>query len=76
MFNGPASQTGLSYHKLRKPFSNLYRRHFEFISKVGLRRFYVKGLSEAKFYGDLVNKFKKLIGRNHFSFQFSLIIIR
>ena len=27
-------------------------------------------LSELEFYGELVNKFKKLIGRNDFSFQF------
>ena len=28
------------------------------------------GLSEPEFYGDLVYKFKKLIGKNDFSFQF------
>ena len=33
--------------------------------------FYLReGLSEPEFYGDLVYKFKKLIGRNDFSFQF------
>ena len=35
-----------------------------------------EGLSETEFYGDLVYKFKKLIGRNDFSFQFRKIIIR
>ena len=29
-----------------------------------------EGLSEPEFYGDLVYKFKKLIGRKDFSFQF------
>ena len=29
-----------------------------------------EGLSEPEFYGELVYKFKKLIGRNDFSFQF------
>ena len=35
-----------------------------------------EGLSEPEFYGDLVYKFKKLIGRNVFSFQFRKIITR
>ena len=34
------------------------------------------GLSEPEFYGDLVYKFKKLIRRNDFSFQFRNIIAR
>ena len=33
-------------------------------------------LSESEFYGDLVYKFKKLKGRNDFSFQFREIITR
>ena len=33
-------------------------------------------LSEPELYGDLVYKFKKLIGRNDFSFQFRKIIRR
>ena len=33
-----------------------------------------EGLSEPEFYGDLVYKFKKLIGINDFSFQFRNII--
>ena len=35
-----------------------------------------EGLSEPEFYGNLVYKFKKLIGRNDFSFQFRKIITR
>ena len=35
-----------------------------------------EGLSEPGFYGDLVYKFKKLIGSNDFSFQFRKIITR
>ena len=35
-----------------------------------------ESLSEPEFYGDLVYKFKKLIGRNDFSFQFRKIITR
>ena len=64
-------QQGYRYHKLRKTFSKFYRRHHELISKfnVGLKTLLREGLSEPEFYGDLVYKFKKLIGRNDFSFQ-------
>ena len=52
--------------------SKFYRRHYELISKynVGLKTLLNAGLSEPEFYGDLVYKFKKLIGRNDFYFQF------
>ena len=40
----------------------------------GLKTRLGEGLSEPEFYGDLVYKFKKLIGRNDFSFQFRKII--
>ena len=66
------------YHKLRKTFSKFYRRHYELISKfnVGLKTLLREGLSEPEFYGDLVYTFKKLLGRNVFSFQFRKIITR
>ena len=66
------------YHKLRKTLSKFYRRHYELISKynVGLKTLLTEGLSEPEFYGDLVYKFKKLIGINDFSFQFRKIITR
>ena len=35
-----------------------------------------EGLSEPEFNGDLVYKFKKLIGRNDFSFEFRKIVTR
>ena len=71
-------QQGYRYHKLRKTFSKFYRRHYEWISKynVGLKTLLNEGLSEPEFYGDLVYKFKKLIGSNDFSFQFRKIITR
>ena len=64
------------YHKLRTTFSKFYRRHYELISKfnVGLKTLLREGHTEPEFYGDLVYKFKKLIGRNDFSFQFREII--
>ena len=41
---------------------------------VGLKTLLREGISEPEFYGDFVYKFKKLIGRNYFSFQFRKII--
>ena len=43
---------------------------------VGLKTLLSECLSEPEFYGDLVYKFKKLIGSNDFSFQFRKIITR
>ena len=47
-------------------------RHYELISKVnlGLNTLLREGFPEPEFYGDLVYKFKKPIGRNDFYFQF------
>ena len=71
-------QQGYRYHKLRKTFSKFYRRHYELVSKfnVGLKRLLHQGLSEPEFYGDLVYKFKKIVGRADFSDQFRKIIVR
>ena len=43
---------------------------------VGLKSLLHQGLSEPGFYGDLVYKFKKIMGRNDFSDQLRKIIIR
>ena len=53
---------GYRYQKLRKPFSKLYRRYYDLKSKIqiGLKSLLRQGLSEPEFYGDLVNKLKKL----------------
>ena len=66
-------QQGYRYHKLRKTFSKFYRRHYELIIKfnIGLQTLLREGLSKPEFYGDLVYKFKKRIGRNDFSFLFN-----
>ena len=37
---------------------------------------FLQGLSELEFYGDLVYKFKKIVGRNYFSDKFKKTIIR
>ena len=43
---------------------------------VGLKTLLHQGLSEPEFYGDLVYKFKKIVGRVDFSDQFRKIIVR
>ena len=62
-------QQSYRYHKLRKTFSKFYRRHYELVSKfnVGLKTLLHQGLSEPEFYGDLVYKFKIIVGRADFS---------
>ena len=69
---------GYRYHKLRKAFSKFYRRHYEWISKfnVGLKSLLHQGLSKPEFHGDLVYKFKKIMGMTDFSDQFRKIIMR
>ena len=59
-----------------KPFSKFYRRHYELISKYNVGTLLSEGLTEPEFYGNLVYKFKKLIGKYDFSFQFREIITR
>ena len=44
--------------------------------KIGLKTLLHQGLSEPEFYGDLVYKFKKIVGRVDFSDQFRKIIVR
>ena len=68
---------GYRYHKIRKAFSKFYRRHFDIVSKynVGLKTLLLEGLSEPEFYGDLVYKFRKIIGKNDFPY-FKNIIVR
>ena len=69
---------GYRYHKICKAFSKLYRRHIDIVSKynVGLKTLLLQGLSEPEFYGDLVYKFRIIIGKNDFSYHFKKIIVR
>ena len=59
---------GYRYHKIRMSFSKFYRRHFDIVSKcnVGLETLLLQGLSEPEFYGNLVYKFRKIIGKMSF----------
>ena len=69
---------GYRYHKLRKAFTKFYRRHFDLVSKynVRLKTLLMQGLSEPEFYGDLVYKFRKIIGKYDFPYHFKKIIVR
>ena len=71
-FDSKTSQTRNRYNKIRKAFSKFYRPHFDIVSKyhVGLKTLLLQGLSEPKFYGELVYKFRKIIGKNDFSYHF------
>ena len=69
---------GYRYHKLRKAFSKFYRRHFELIEKyhVSLKKLMQQGICNPEFYGDLVYKFKKIIGNSNFSNLLKRIVNR
>ena len=58
---------GYKYHTIRKAFSNFYRRHIDTLL--------LQGISEPEFYGDLVYKLKKIIGKNDFPYHFKKIIV-
>ena len=69
---------GYRYHKLRRAFSKFYRRHFELIEKyhVSLKKLMQQCISYPEFYGDLVYKFKKIIGNPNFFDLFRRIVKR
>ena len=66
------------YDKLRKAFSKFYRRHSELVEKynVSLRKLLQQGMSEQEFYGDLVYRIRKLMGKSNFSEQLRKLINR
>ena len=59
-------------------FVRRFRRYFDLESKynVELNTFLLQGLSEPKFYCDLVYKFRKIIGKYGFPYHFKKIIAR
>ena len=69
---------GYRYHKIRKSFSKFYHRHTELIVKynIGLKTLLQQSISEPMFYGDLVYKFKRIVGKPYFSDQFKKIVKR
>ena len=69
---------GYRYFKLRKAFSKFYRRHSALLEKysVSLKTLLQQGISEPEFYGDLVYRFRKIVGNFSFSEQFRKLIIK
>ena len=76
--NAKLFRQGYRYFKLRKAFSKFYRRHSALLEKysVSLKTFLQQGISEPEFYGDLVYRFRKNVGKSNFSEQFRKLIIR
>ena len=68
----------LSYFKLRKVFLKFYRRHSVLLEKysVSLQTLLQQGISEPEFYGDLVYRFRKIVGKSNISEQFRKLINR
>ena len=52
---------GYRYHNFYKACYQIYRRHFEGVSKynVGLKTLLLQGISESEYYGDLRYKFRR-----------------
>ena len=69
---------GYRYFKLRKAFSKFYRRHSALLEKysVSLKTLLQQGISEPEFYGDLVYRFRNIVGKSSFSEQFRKLINR
>ena len=69
---------GRAYFKLRKAFSNFHRRHSALLEKysVSLKTLLQQDISEPEFYGDLVYRFRKIVGNSNFSEQFRKLINR
>ena len=69
---------GYRYHKIQKAFSKFYHRYLELIVKynTGLKTLLQQGISEPLFYGDLVYKFERIVGKPDFRDQFKKIVKR
>ena len=65
---------GYQYHKLRKAFSKFFNKHSEMIVKynICLKTILQQGISEPVFYGDLVYKFKRIVGKPSLCDQFKM----
>ena len=59
-------------------FSKFYRRHSALVEKysVSLKTLLQQGISEPEFYGDLVYRFRKIVGKSNFSEQFRKLFNR
>ena len=69
---------GYRYFKIRKAFSKFYRRHSALVEKynISLKTLLQQGISEPECYGELVYKFRKIVGKSNFSKQIRKFINR
>ena len=69
---------GYRYFKLRKAFSKFYCRNSALVEKysVSLKTLLHQRISEPEFYGDLMYRFRKIVGKSNFSEQFRILINR
>ena len=67
---------GYRYFKLSKAFSKFYRRHSALVEKysISLKTLLQQGILEPEFYGDLVYRFRKIVGKSNFSEHFRKLI--
>ena len=65
-----------AFVKLHKAFSKFYRRHSALLEKysVSLKTLLQQGIAEPEFYGDLVYRFRNIVGKSNFSEQFRKLI--
>ena len=68
------NELGCRCRRLRRAFSGFCRRHCGF--GVGLGALLHQGLSGPGFCGDLVYKFRKIVGRAGFSGRFGGVVVR
>ena len=71
-FNAKLLKQCYRYHKIRKAVSKSYHRHSELIVKynIELKTLLQQGISVPIFYGELVYKLKRIVGKPNFSDQF------
>ena len=69
---------GHRYFKLRRAFLKFYRRPSALVDKynVSLKTLLQQGKSEPEFYGNLVYRFRKNVGKSNFSEKFRKLINR
>ena len=69
---------GFRYFKISKAFLKFYRRHSALLEKYSVSRktLLQQGILETEFYGDLVYRFRKIVGKSNFSEQFRKLINR
>ena len=66
---------GYRYHKIRKAFSTFYHSTQLIVKyNIGLKTLLQQGISEPIFYGVLVYKFKRIVGKPYYSDQFKKIV--